>query len=148
MKEIVLETMEDFYDDDCQMVIRELIKSGGARLKITKLKKGRTELQNNSLHKWLRGLAKKMNAAGLTHRTLWEKMRRGFDIPVSEENLKGIAQKVCVDQFGKEKTSELTTIEMCDLYEILNLAFGQAVGVCEEWPSNDSKIEEGLLNER
>lgn len=138
MKEFEIKEMSVFYDDDFQMHVRELIKKGGCRIKVTALNATRTIPQNSSLHLWLTQMATEMNDAGLTNRKVWEKMAESFDIPVTMEMLKDIAQNVSFDMFKKKHTSELTTIEMQKLYETLNSAFGQSVGVSIPWPSRES----------
>ena len=118
--------------------MRKILDEGGVcNVEVTKPKKSRTLSQNASLHLWLTQLSNDMAEAGFTHRKLWEAMKDSFDIPVTMEMLKDISQNVSFDMFKQRHTSKLTTVEMQKLYETLNSAFGQSVGVSLPWPNND-----------
>jgi len=122
--------------------MRKILDAGGTcNVDISTAKKQRTITQNASLHLWLTQMATAMSDAGFTHRKLWGSMKESFDLPVTMEMLKGISQKVAMDMFGKSHTAKLTTVEMQNLYETLNLAFGQSVGVSLPWPSQESLCE-------
>ena len=122
--------------------MRKILDSGGVcNVEVVKPKKSRTLSQNASLHLWLTMMSDAMEESGYTHRKLWEAMKGSFDIPVTMEMLKDIAQNVSFDMFKQKHTSKLSTVEMQKLYETLNAAFGQSVGVSMPWPSKESLSE-------
>ena len=136
MKEIIM-TNRDQLDDDFFADLRKMVENGGCRIKITKLQNGRSLPQNASLHLWLTQMATLMNEAGYSHRKLWKAMKESFDIPVTMEMLKEIAQNVSLDRFNEKRTSKLTTVQFSELYEILNSAFGGSVGISLPFPSDE-----------
>ncbi len=102
----------------------------------------RTPAQNKSLHKWFELLAEALDAGGYDMRTL-------IKIPIrpNKENVKTeIAHPVMVAQFpeliddkGDISTASLSSAQCVELFEILNRAFGEKLGLHVPWPSQDSQ---------
>lgn len=120
--------------------IAELPGDGSYCVEIKKVKKRRTPKQNACLHLWLRQMSTAMNDAGQSVKIFMQHTRNGFDIPVTMEFLKEVANEVSVGRYGRT-TSKLSTVEVQELYEILNRAFGETTGVSLPWPHEEVPIE-------
>ena len=126
--------------NDIDAVITLLIKAVGEsphKININKCVVGRTLPQNASLHLYCTTIASKLNAAGETQRSVFEKQKEGFEIQVSMECIKGIFRKVGLDMFGKKSTSSLETTEIQDVYKSVDRGFDLLYGVRSEWPSRE-----------
>jgi len=99
--------------------------------------KQRTTLQNRSLHKMFRDTSETMNNCGLTQRGFWEKAKRDFDLPISENYLKEVFQAVCETTCGKDKTSELTTKELQYAFDVFQHGIAQSCGIAVVWPADE-----------
>ncbi len=75
MKEFEIKQKDETYD--LLVHVADLIESGGCRVKVTSLSKKRSLLQNKSIFKYYRVIAEKLNDAGLTSRSFFEKLREG-----------------------------------------------------------------------
>jgi hypothetical protein len=142
---LTLHTLDDM--DEAFLELRRALEKGSVEVELTELHGNRTNLQNKSFHLWLSMMAKKMTEHNITNRGLWENMKVSFDIPISQNSLKEIAQKVSEDQFGEKHTSRLDTKQISELYEKLNKAFGLSVGVSMPWPDRFNQEFRGK-NER
>lgn len=100
----------------------------------------RTGQQNKALHLFCLHLAKALNDSGLDMK---KTLRPEIDIPwcmysVKDHLFKPI-QKAMTD---KESTTELTTVEMTDVYEVLNRHMSEKFGITVAWPSIETQYEE------
>ncbi len=102
----------------------------------------RTVLQNNSLHKWLELLAEELNASG-------QSMGDGIVIRLPIRYSKELMKKLIVhpymaghyfDKDGEPKTSttQLSTLEIQDLYLNLDALIAELSGCHVEWPCQES----------
>ena len=97
--------------------------------------KPRTLLQNNSLHKYLTMLAEELQEAGLDMKQI---LKPHIEIPPTPELLKDhLWRPIQISMFGKQSTTELTTIEVNKIYEVLNRHLGEKFGVHVPWPAKD-----------
>jgi len=94
----------------------------------------RTPNQNKSMHLYLTMLADELNAAGYD-------MRKVITMPIraTGENLKETMLKPIMNSLfpDVESTTELTTIQMMDVYEVMNAATAERLKVSIEWPSKE-----------
>ena len=97
----------------------------------------RTLLQNKALHKYLSLLATALNEAG------WDMKRTlkpGIEIPWTEEMVKTHLWKSVQEvMLAKESTTELTTKEVNDVYEVVDRHLSQTTGVHVEFPKDEEK---------
>jgi hypothetical protein len=93
----------------------------------------RTIKQNASLHKYAELLAETLDAGGYDMRTLIRVPIRPNKDNVKEEMIKPIMKALYPE---KESTTQLTTKEMQEVYEVCNRATAQKLGISIEWPSN------------
>ena len=98
------------------------------------MKEQRTNLQNKSLHKYFELLAEALNDAGLDMKTV---LRPEIDIPWSKDTVKSQLwkpiQKAMLD---KESTTEPSTKEYVEIYEVLNRHLSEKLGISVDWPSH------------
>lgn len=93
----------------------------------------RTSQQNRAMHKWFTLLSEALNDQGYDMREV------KVDIPASPELVKEVIFKPVMQAYfpGVESTTELTTKQMTQVYEVLNRAFGEKMGIHVPWPSED-----------
>jgi len=97
--------------------------------------KQRTVLQNRSLHKYLTMLSAALNDAGYDMR---KTLKPAVNIPWNEVMAKEhIWRRVQIAMTGKRSTTELNTVEMSEIYEVLNRHIAEKFGVHVEWPKED-----------
>jgi hypothetical protein len=93
----------------------------------------RTLKQNSSLHLFFGLLADELNAAGLDMRTV---LKPSVDIPWTSETVKNqLFKPIQKALLEKESTTELTTIEVNKVYEVLMRHLSEKFGVFVEFPS-------------
>lgn len=99
--------------------------------------KPRSAQQNNALHKFCTMLAEELNARGLDMRQV---LRPEIEIPwtlhSAKEHLWRPIQKAMT---GKESTTQGSTKEYPQVYEVLNRHMGEKHGVHVPWPSKETK---------
>jgi len=103
--------------------------------------KVRTLSQNASLHKYCSDLASKMTDSGFTQKELVGSFKNGFVLPVTGEMIKAIFRTVGEAMYRKDSTAKLTTVEMQEVYRVVDMRFGEICGIRLEWPSVDSQFE-------
>ena len=95
----------------------------------------RTDLQNKSLHVYCENLAEALDAAGLD-------MRELIKVPIkpTKENVKeNMIRPVMKALYPEiESTTELSTVQMQELYEVMNLATAERLGISVPWPCEES----------
>jgi stalled ribosome rescue protein Dom34 len=83
--------------------------------------KKRTEPQNRSLHLWFTQLAEQLNECG------YEKQITigSVAVPWTLETVKALYKKIALHMYEKEHTSDLTTVELQAVNEVLNRALAE-----------------------
>ena len=126
---------------DALSVISDLPENGRYEIIIKETAKDRTPPQNRSLHLYLRMMTKKFNDAGISQAMAFKQFKTGFELPVTEYFLKHVFQTIAEGMVGKKHTSELTTVEMQEVYEVYNLGMGEKFGISLPWPVKKDKQE-------
>lgn len=100
----------------------------------------RTDKQNASLHLMFRHLASELNDSGLTiERTL----SNDISIPWNEVTVKELLFKPIMSaQLQKNSTTELTTVELDQVFDTLNRHLGEKFGIHVDFPSIDHILHE------
>ena len=99
----------------------------------------RTNPQNNSIHLYCQLLADALNDAGYDMRTF--PFKDGLSVPWSKDTVKRVFWiPVQESQVGTEHTRQLTTKEVNVVYEALDRAMSQKVGVHVEFPSREPAL--------
>lgn len=92
----------------------------------------RTLAQNNAMHKFFEMLANDLNNAGLDMRRT---LKPGVDIPWTPATVKTHLWKPIQDaMLEKESTTELTTKEVNQVYEVLIRHLGEKFNITTEFP--------------
>ena len=92
----------------------------------------RTNKQNASLHVFCRHLAEALNDAGLDMK---KTLKPEIDIPWTEENVKNHLWRPIQEAMeGKESTTELSTVEISEVYLVLNRHLSEKFGITVAWP--------------
>ena len=101
----------------------------------TKQLKKRTNQQNKSLHLFLELLSKELNEAGLDMRKV---LKPNVDIPWTKENTKEYLWRPIQEALKlKKSTTELTTEEVSQVWEVLNRHLSEKFGVTVPFPSEE-----------
>ena len=95
----------------------------------------RTNQQRKSIEVFCRELANALNDAGLDQRVVLKSMREGVEIPWRQESVKDILWRGIQEHaVGKKSTTQLTTMEVSKVYDILNRWTGETFGVSVLFP--------------
>jgi len=131
-------THEGALDNYFQYLKKVLAEHGWLKFQVITPKnelKQRTKTQNNSFHQYCEDLAVALREAG------YEDMRTIVKVPISptKENVKTeMCHKVMFAMFPeKESSADLSTVEMCQFYDQMNLFTSERLGVSVPWPSRD-----------
>ena len=104
---------------------------------IDKAEEQRTLLQNKAMYKYFDLLAEALNDAGWDMK---KTLKPGIEIPWTAEMVKThiwkSVQKVMLD---KESTTELTTKEVNEVYEVVDQHLSQTTGVHVKFPKDEGK---------
>ena len=95
----------------------------------------RTPNQNRSLHKYLTWIAEGLSDSGQDMRTLVKIPIKPTMDNVKENLFKPVMNAMYPD---KKSTTELTTKEMMEVYDVFNAAMSERLGIGFDWPSEES----------
>jgi hypothetical protein len=108
--------------------------------------KPRTNKQNKALHLMFTHLAQELNDAGLDMR---KTLKPGVDIPWNGKTIKDyLWRPIQKAQLGKESTTELTTKEIDQVFEVICRHLGEKFGITIEFPSIESLINQSRMEEK
>ena len=100
----------------------------------------RTLKQNASLHKGLRNLAVEFNGAGLDMKKV---LKPTVDIPWTSDSAKEfLFNPIAAVMFDGKTSSELSTTEIQEVWDVLMRHTGEKFGVTTPWPDRFSQGEE------
>lgn len=98
----------------------------------------RTKQQNKALHVLFRLLADNLNNAGLDMK---KTLKPGVDIPWGPVAVKEFLWRPVQEaQLGKRSTTELTTVEIDEVFETINRHLGEKFGMHTPFPSIEDLI--------
>lgn len=97
----------------------------------------RTNQQNRALHKYCAMVAESLTNAGLDMR---KTLKPEVEIPWSGDSVKEHMLKPIVKaMFDKESTTELTTKEVSEVYEVMSRHLGEKLGINVEFPQENEE---------
>ena len=139
MKELILTDRNQL--DAVMLLLREMIESGGCKVRVTKLTKQRSIPQNSSLHLYLDNLATALHDAGIDQRVFLDKFDKdGFMVPVTPTFCKDFFRECAKIMYGKESTADLTTVEIQKVYQAVDMRIAEETGVQVDWPSDTTPM--------
>lgn len=105
----------------------------------------RTISQNRCLHLALTQISTLLVEQGLDQRTIIRDLR-GYSAPVTPEFLKLVFKTIIWTMYRKESTTELTTVEMMNCFDVFSKFLAETYKVEVVWPSSDSLALQALLD--
>ncbi len=100
----------------------------------------RTKQQNKALHVLFRMLADELNNNGLDMR---KTLKPGVEIPWSPQSAKEyLWRPIQIAQLNKVSTTELTTMEIDQVFDTINRYLGEKFGLHIPFPSIDELIRQ------
>ena len=106
------------------------------------VKKIRTNQQNKAIHLLYNLLAESLNEAGFDMK---KTLREDFDIPWTAYNIKEFMWRpVQLAVCGKKSTTQLTTKDINDIYDIIMKAIGERTGSYIPFPSIEELMNNNL----
>jgi len=95
----------------------------------------RTTYQNKALHQYFENVANTLNDAGLDMKAV---LKPEIDIPWSKSTVKEqLWRPIEKAMTGKESTTEMTTIELSDIYDVLHRHLSEKLGINVPFPSDE-----------
>ncbi|MCP5016556.1 MAG: hypothetical protein GY938_15020 [Ketobacter sp.] len=95
----------------------------------------RTIKQNNSLHKYCTQLAAALDAGGFDMREVIKVPIKPTKENVKEEMIKPVMRKLYP---GITSTTQLSTTQAIELYDVVDRATGQSLGIHVPWPCEET----------
>ena len=107
--------------------------------------KPRTESQNKALHLYFTQLAEMLNDAGLDMRKV---LKPSISIPWTSQTIKeNLWKPIMKIQTGKSSTTEMTTKDIDEVYDVINRHLGEQFGITVEFPSQESLINNSRIKD-
>lgn len=112
------------------------------RIKLSAEHQKRTTKQNNSLHKYLQQVEAECKERGLDARKFF---RPEVEIPITAAMLKNDAWRpIQRAMFDIESTTDLSTTQMQQVYEVFARHLAQSHDIAIEWPCRETQIMEAI----
>jgi hypothetical protein len=103
------------------------------------VEKPRTKTQNNAIHLYCEQLAQACNDAGYDMRAI---LREDANIPCTMESIKKLVwAKVQSALYDKQKTRELSTAEVGEIYKVVDRHISETKNIHVEFPSRFNLAE-------
>lgn len=109
--------------------------------------KQRSAAQNRSLHSALTEIAADLQQQGIERRNIVDALE-GYEAPITMEFLKEVYKTICYTMYGKTSTTDLTTKQMVDSWEVFSKFMAENYGVTYFWPSQDAKEFESFYDNK
>lgn len=94
----------------------------------------RTILQNASMHLYFEHLAQSLNDAGFDMKKVLE--MKEVDVPWNKDMVKEVLWKgIQRAMFDKDSTTDLTTVEISEVYKVLDRHTSEKLEIHVEWPN-------------
>lgn len=98
----------------------------------------RTTQQNRALHLLFKQLADKLNESGFDMK---KTLRQDVDIPWTAYNIKEYMWRPCQQAVcGKKSTTQITTQEINQIFDIINKAIGERTGLHIPFPCIEALV--------
>jgi hypothetical protein len=97
----------------------------------------RTEKQNRALFRYLTDLANELNASGIDQKMFIDHLK-GWEIPITKEFLHEVWKLKQSKMFLTDSTTKLTTAQVSQVYDAVNMFTSTQFGVGMAFPSIDA----------
>lgn len=105
----------------------------------------RTPTQNKAMHLYFTQLSDALNSAGYD---IKKTMKAGVDIPWTPSAVKERLWKVIENvMYQHESTTQLTTEQCSQVYEVVNRKIATTTGVSVPWPSKEELIHQSRVRQ-
>ena len=105
--------------------------------------KPRTLQQSKALHLYFTQLAEILNESGLDMRKV---LKPSISIPWTPQTIKENLWKPIMEfQLQKSSTTEMTTKDIDEVYDVINKHIGEQFGISIEFPSQESLINNSRI---
>lgn len=119
---------------------QELLGKSKAGITIITKKANRTAKQNSAFHSTLSEYSAKLNEAGYDFTDFINNTKSGYKVSWTPENLKQIFKKTTMAMYNKSSTTQLTTSEIQEAYQVFSHRLSEMSGVFVEWHSEEPPI--------
>ncbi len=127
--------------DNQSMIVCD-VKGNGSKAK-------RSGLQNKSIHKYCSMLSDAFNDAGFDMPTVIKRLFKKPSLRWSPEAVKDrLWKEIQLQTFDFESTAKLDTAQVSLVYESMNVATSQTMGISVSFPSYDYQLLEQYSKER
>lgn len=109
------------------------------------MEKQRTTQQNKSLHAALTEISNDLTEKGIERRTIVQGLE-GYTAPVTPQFLKEVFKTIIYTMYHKTSTTDLTTKEMVDSWDVFSKFLSEQYHCEYTWPSQESKEFESYYN--
>jgi hypothetical protein len=100
----------------------------------------RTPTQNNCLHQYCDELATALNEAGYERRVSSPLLSESVEVPWCKDTVKSdLWHTVQLAYSGKESSTDLSTVECSQIYEIIHRHLAQTKGINVPWPTYENQ---------
>jgi len=106
-------------------------------IEVKKVRDNRTDQQRKAIELYCKLMSEALNDSGFTYTNFVEVVaRRGVQVPFDQEKFKEAWRLVQLSMFKKKSTTELTSQEVTQVYDVINQKFiDMTNGVSIEFPN-------------
>lgn len=87
-------------------------------------------------------MAEGLYEAGYTQKKIFDLFKDGFEVKPTQESFKDIFRTVGHAMYGIESTADLDTVQLQEVYRVVDQRFAELTGVSFPFPSNEPPLLE------
>ena len=106
----------------------------------------RTITQNRALHLAFTQIATELVGQGIERKTIVDDLE-GYSAPVTPEFLKEVFKTIMYTMYRKTSTTDLSTSEMTNCFDVFAHFLSENYGIDVVWPSNDQLAMQALIDQ-
>ena len=132
-------TTNEYFDNFCAFRTQAILAGKKVVVEITTGLGTRTPTQNNCIHEYCQRVADALNEAGLEQVVTSPVLSKPMEIPWSKVSVKLLLwHTVQLAKTNKESSTDLSTTEVSDIYDIIHRHLAQSFGLQVEWPTYEN----------
>lgn len=109
------------------------------------MEKPRTLTQSRAMHLAFTQISTELVGKGIDQRTVIRDLK-GYSAPVTPEFLKLVFKTIMYTMYRKESTTQLSTSEMTNCFDVFAKFLAETYGIEVVWPSNDALAMQALID--